>query len=64
MMLEWWSAIFQGDIIDNLDGYSQISEDFIQTDTGYTCFRWEFTSTRQGRLTIISFTCMSPGIGS
>ena len=49
MMLEWWSATFQDDIIANLEGYSLISEDFIQTDSGETCFRWELKSTRQGK---------------
>jgi hypothetical protein len=48
-MLEGWSAMFQDEIMDSLEGYSLISEDFIQTDTGETCFRWEFKTTRQGK---------------
>lgn len=48
MMLEWWSATFQDDIKANLGVTTQISEDFIKTDAGETCFRWEFNAIREG----------------
>ena len=48
MMLEWWSATFQDDIKANLGITTQLSEDFIKTDTGETCFRWEFKAIREG----------------
>ena len=48
MMLEFWSATFQDDIKANLGVTTQISEDFITTNAGETCFRWEFKANREG----------------
>ena len=48
MMLELWTASAQDDTISVMKGYSQISEDFLETDAGETYFRWEFTATQNG----------------
>ena len=47
-MLELWTASAQDDTISVMKGYSQISEDFLETDAGETFFRWEFTATQNG----------------
>jgi predicted secreted protein len=50
IVLELWAAAFQQDILASWEGYSRISEDYLQTDAGETCFRWEFNSTHQNAL--------------
>jgi hypothetical protein len=61
MMLELWTASVQDDTIAMMKGYSQISEEFIESDDGDTFFRWEFTATQNGSKYHFTFYMYDPG---
>jgi len=47
-VLEFWAITFRDAIITTMEGYSQISEDFLKSDAREMFYRWEATSTQQG----------------
>ena len=59
--LETWAAEIQDETIGMMKGYSQISEDFIETDAGDSCFRWEFTANQNGVKYHFIFYLFDPG---
>jgi hypothetical protein len=61
MMLELWTASVQDETISIMQGYSLISEDFIETDDGETFLRWEFTATQNGSKFHFVFYMYDPG---
>lgn|GEM_PF-5770460 len=60
-MFEMWTAQVQDETTALLQGYKQISEDFLETDAGEAYFRWEFTARQQGVKLHFVFYMYDPG---